>query len=275
VKCGEEGALPAGSDESRQAHAARGFYRAGMEAQLGWGEPRTADSRRFFFRVLQSLLLLIPHSLTGCTQDLEQSAAMTARARRWLRGTVAAVLAAGASGSVQQAPFLYPRASVACILASCGASPPLTSRYLLIQRGNPPNAGQWTLPGGKLELGETTLFGAAREMQEEVGLPPHAITMHPRPISASDAILPADHGAPQFHYMIAQCFGWVGDEYLGLVTAGDDAAAARWFTLDEVRLLGGAMGFEITSLIELSISMHKAGLLVPPPTKPPTSSVVR
>ena len=189
--------------------------------------------------------------------------------RNWLRGTVAAAAAGACSGSVQRTPFLYPRASVACILASCGASPPHTSRYLLIKRGNPPNAGAWSLPGGKLELGETMLSGAAREMEEEVGLPPHAITMHPRPISASDAILDGtimDHSAPQFHYVIAQCFGWVGDEYLGLVTAGDDAAAARWFTLDEVQLLGGAMATEITSLIELSRSMHKAGLLVPPPT---------
>ena len=114
------------------------------------------------------------------------------------------------------------------------------------------------------------LSGAAREMTEEVNLPPHAISMHPRPISASDAILPSanamDGAAPQFHYVIAQFFGWVGDEYLGLVTAGDDAAAARWFTLDEVRQLDGAMASEITSLIELSRSMQKAGLLVSPPT---------
>ena len=68
----------------------------------------------------------------------------------------------------------YPRASVAVAVRCCynsAASATLSDNnkphYLLVQRGNPPNAGRWSFPGGKLELGETTLDGARRELAEE------------------------------------------------------------------------------------------------------------
>ena len=43
-----------------------------------------------------------------------------------------------------------------------------TNYYLLIQRGKEPNKGMWSLPGGSIQLGETTLSGAQRELIEEV-----------------------------------------------------------------------------------------------------------
>jgi ADP-ribose pyrophosphatase YjhB (NUDIX family) len=97
--------------------------------------------------------------------------------------------------------------------------------YLLVQRGKEPNRGKWSLPGGKIEPGETTLQGAIRELGEETKWPPppetemlNAITTtndlaatggwerssllrwYPMPITVSDSI-----GAG-FHYVIAQCF---------------------------------------------------------------------
>jgi 8-oxo-dGTP diphosphatase len=44
------------------------------------------------------------------------------------------------------------------------------SRVLLVRRGKPPLAGKWSLPGGLLELGETTAEAARREVAEECGL---------------------------------------------------------------------------------------------------------
>lgn len=60
------------------------------------------------------------------------------------------------------------RAAVSIVLFEASA----TTRFVLIKRANRGrNAGQWALPGGKVEAGETTLEAALREAQEEVGLP--------------------------------------------------------------------------------------------------------
>ena len=158
----------------------------------------------------------------------------------------------------------FPRAAIACILATA----PPDSRYLLVKRGNPPNAGSWSIAGGKLELGETLLDGALREVEEEVGLPAAALRLHPRAVSASESIVRGggDGGeAYRYHYVISQCFAWVHRDYVERVAPGDDAAGARWFSLDEVRSLPGPMGADIAELVELTRRMHAAALLTPPP----------
>nr|HIL74086.1 NUDIX domain-containing protein [Rhodospirillales bacterium] len=43
-------------------------------------------------------------------------------------------------------------------------------KFLLIQRGKPPRLGQWSIPGGRQELGETIKEAAIRETEEETGL---------------------------------------------------------------------------------------------------------
>ena len=43
-------------------------------------------------------------------------------------------------------------------------------RFLLVRRGKPPNQGQWSLPGGAQQLGETVFEAARREVMEETAL---------------------------------------------------------------------------------------------------------
>jgi 8-oxo-dGTP diphosphatase len=125
----------------------------------------------------------------------------------------------------------YPRAAVSCILQST------QRRYLLIKRGKPPGVGEWSVPGGKLELGETSIAGALREIYEETGLPACALSMHPRPVTVSDVCTHDASGSLEYHYVIAQCFAWVAPEYEAQIIPGDDASDARWFAAEEIRAM--------------------------------------
>ena len=78
-------------------------------------------------------------------------------------------------------------------------------RALLIRRGSEPLRGQWSIPGGTLELGESLQAGVARELQEETGLEVRVLDL----IEVFDRIFPAetDGGSssglrPKFHYVI-------------------------------------------------------------------------
>jgi 8-oxo-dGTP diphosphatase len=101
------------------------------------------------------------------------------------------------------------------------------ARVLLVQRAHPPLQGQWSLPGGALELGETLEEGVRREVLEETGLivEPQAI------VEIFDRISRDVEGCVQYHYVLV--------DYLCRVTGGclacaSDAAAARWAARDDL-----------------------------------------
>lgn len=101
------------------------------------------------------------------------------------------------------------------------------AEVLLIKRGQAPRLGQWSLPGGRLEWGETLAAGALRELAEETGVEAEILGL----IDAVDGLFTSRaNGETTRHYvMIDYAARWLAGEPV----AGDDAAEARFFPLDE------------------------------------------
>jgi 8-oxo-dGTP diphosphatase len=94
-------------------------------------------------------------------------------------------------------------------------------RVVLVKRGSPPLLGEWSLPGGVVELGETLRAAAEREAREETGLMVKAGEV----IEVLDRIIPGAAGAPQYHYVLIDFLCTVEG---GELHAGGDAADVRW-----------------------------------------------
>ena len=159
--------------------------------------------------------------------------------------------------ALQPPPF--PRAAVAVTLMRETSGS--LREYLLVQRAKPPNVGTWSLPGGKIELGETTLAAGARELEEETALgASDGVRLHPDSIGSSDAIVPDGSGGLQFHYVITQLFAFCTDATVA-ARSGDDAAAVRWVTLAEAE--GGTidLGGNVCAVLRRAEQLLACGAL--------------
>jgi ADP-ribose pyrophosphatase YjhB (NUDIX family) len=112
-------------------------------------------------------------------------------------------------------------------LVGVGAIIVREQRVALIRRGKPPLMGEWSIPGGMLELGETLRQGAEREAKEETGLEVRAGEM----LGVFERIVPDAESRTQYHYVLID---FLCEAISGDLCAGHDAAEARWFVLDEV-----------------------------------------
>jgi 8-oxo-dGTP diphosphatase len=101
---------------------------------------------------------------------------------------------------------------------------------LLIQRGREPSRGQWSVPGGRLHLGERVRDGVEREILEECGVRVRAGEL----LSVADLIQQDDEGRVRYHYVLVD----LAAEYLsGEPRPASDALAARWVPFDELPAL--------------------------------------
>jgi len=99
-------------------------------------------------------------------------------------------------------------------------------RIVLIKRGKAPLLGEWSIPGGLLELGETTRKAAEREALEETGLVVRATEL----LGVFDRIVPEGERT-LYHYVLVD---FLCEVVSGELKASGDAADARWFTSEEV-----------------------------------------
>jgi 8-oxo-dGTP diphosphatase len=107
-------------------------------------------------------------------------------------------------------------------------------RLLLIKRGHDPGAGLWSLPGGRIEPGESDQQALAREVMEETGL-----TVQSRRLLGAVELPGADGTVIDVRDYLAVVTG-------GELAAGDDAADARWVAaaeLDRLPLTSGLAGY--------------------------------
>jgi ADP-ribose pyrophosphatase YjhB (NUDIX family) len=107
----------------------------------------------------------------------------------------------------------------------------LPGAVLLVRRSRPPNAGQWSIPGGAQELGETAEDAARRELREETGLAVGPMRL----VAHVDSIHPDEAGRVQFHYTILDFAAlWTGGEPV----AASDASEAAFVPFEALDGLG-------------------------------------
>jgi len=102
---------------------------------------------------------------------------------------------------------------------------------LIVRRANPPMQGEWSIPGGALDLGEKLRDGVAREVREETGL---EVEVGPV-LDVFDSIFPDAEGRTQYHYVLVD---YLCRPLSGTAIAASDATELRWAKPDDLPALG-------------------------------------
>lgn len=126
-------------------------------------------------------------------------------------------------------------------------------RVLLIERANEPLKGEWSLPGGALELGETLEEGVVREVGEETGLRVEPLAV----AEVFDRISRDDAGRVRYHFVLVDFLCHLSDgQSADAVQCASDAVRARWVQPDE---LDGVRDFTV-KVIRKALAMDAGSM---------------
>ena len=100
-------------------------------------------------------------------------------------------------------------------------------RTLLIRRGSAPLEGQWSIPGGMLELGESIEEGVRRELAEETGIEVRVLEL----IEVFERVIPGESGRIRYHFVILD---YLCEMVSGEARAASDVIDVAWAGEDEL-----------------------------------------
>jgi 8-oxo-dGTP diphosphatase len=117
----------------------------------------------------------------------------------------------------------YPAFPICCVGIVCFKE----EHVLLVKRAKPPITWEWSIPGGRQELGETTREAGLRELMEETGIEARLLGL----IDVIDTVRHDDAGRVQFHYtLVDYAAEWIAGEPF----AADDVSDARWVPIADI-----------------------------------------
>jgi ADP-ribose pyrophosphatase YjhB (NUDIX family) len=122
-------------------------------------------------------------------------------------------------------------------------------KVLLVKRKYEPLAGQWSIPGGGVEVGETLTDCVAREIREETGLD---ITVGPV-VEVLDRIMRDDEGRVRYHFVLVDYLCWVEG---GALQPASDVLDARF--VDPADLPGYGLAAVTTDVIGRALDLDRA-----------------
>ncbi|MBI3625404.1 MAG: NUDIX hydrolase [Candidatus Rokubacteria bacterium] len=138
-----------------------------------------------------------------------------------------------------------PRVGVGAVVLKDGC-------VLLIRRDRPPAEGKWSIPGGLVNLGETTERAAVREVAEECGL-----RVRLRGVAGVvDRIISDPDGRVRYHYVLID---YVATPESGDLRPGSDAADCRWVPIGELERYETTEG--LAAMVARAVRLSEGGLL--------------